>query len=803
MNVFLKRYQINYDKLWNSLDVTQRKRVFREMLSEINVTRKIIKKQEMINVLSEYHYNKDNEIRESNIIPLVEYSERNVSAPQRYRYNYPYDTDQEWVTLCTNCCCNYVMDSEHAEYAKFEMIGNTRHFMVNFQQLPFIRDSFVISHINLHLRSQASLYILSVKSRSYLRKFIDDAIRPEFPIDNPKELNINLFDYQRKTINWMRGIEERVKSNEWLSTTILPKNSIKIPNYPIYYNTSNSNYYIQPTLESHHIKFKGGILGDELGLGKTLTSIGLILNNPCNLNIYHAKQNYTKATLIAMPSHLIEQWANEIESKCVPSPKIITLTTIRDIQITIEDIKDADIVLISYQLLMNRKFNTRFISYFHWYRIMIDEGHELLNNVYPASVFNFLCRLHGMYRWYISGTPFINYNARYLSYIADFLHVQAYGKLFYKSILNGRYTEDILDENKLKLFMDNLFIRNTKKLINDEYQLPELNTEYIKAELSPIEMNYYNHVKTTVLQPRDQLRKICCHMQLSDNAVSLFGDTNKTLLELKLLMVSTRENEINNLTKKLSDLNSESKETPAIKSLITRTQNKLNSTVKSLNYLQQVISDIDTEQTCSICFETCKLNSIIKKCSHVFCSECMTSIINTSKKCPFCRSSCDATDIINIIDDNYVPPDRYSLLQQQYGTKTACIIDYIEKRTGDDKILIFCEWDRMLDKITKILNHEGHSSVKCNGSIHRRNNVIHQFKYSDVKIMALSTENTASGINLTEAKHIIFINMPDHANRKIKSLEEQAISRSYRLGQTQPVNVIHFIIKNTIEEELL
>jgi SNF2 family DNA or RNA helicase len=548
--------------------------------------------------------------------------------------------------------------------------------------------------------------------------------------------------------------------------------------------------------------------GDFTVTHNTLTSIGLILSNPCISREYYTQKYNTPATLIAMPSHLIDQWSNEIETHCTPPPRILSITTMRDLEkVTNETIKCADIVLISFQLLTNPKFNRRFICQFNWYRIMIDEGHELLNDVYPSQIFDFLCKVQSKYRWYISGTPFLNKKIKVLNSIASFLHIKSYtSRLFTKRISYRSYDKIIVDSDKVSMLIDNLYVRNTKDLINAEYQLPELRKTYKMIDFTSIEMDHYNHTKN-VYRQHERLRKLCCHMQLSDNDLNIFGQSIKTLDELKELMITSRENEVIDLETKISCMNNALLviDDPAMRATRTKYLAKIEKIKNSLGYLTNMIEQISDNDTCSICFNDFTTKSMIQQCGHIFCSNCLYSVIQTSKKCPYCRSECSASDIITIEADVIHIPDeqsRYVLLQKQHGTKIANIIEYIEQNTGDDKVLIFCEWDRMLDKINTILNSEHINTMKCNGSVHRRKTIINTFKYQNSsKVLALSLENTASGMNLTEAKHIIFVNIGDSL-KNIKTMEDQAISRSYRLGQTEPVNVIYFITKGTVEEDI-
>ena len=67
----------------------------------------------------------------------------------------------------------------------------------------------------------------------------------------------------------------------------------------------------------------------------------------------------------------------------------------------------------------------------------------------------------------------------------------------------------------------------------------------------------------------------------------------------------------------------------------------------------------------------------------------------------------------------------------------------------------------------------------------------------------LSTEHAASGTNLTEATHIIFMEPHKGEYGIVKAMEDQAIGRAVRLGQENQVNVYRLIMKDTIEEEII
>jgi DNA repair protein RAD5 len=122
----------------------------------------------------------------------------------------------------------------------------------------------------------------------------------------------------------------------------------------------------------------------------------------------------------------------------------------------------------------------------------------------------------------------------------------------------------------------------------------------------------------------------------------------------------------------------------------------------------------------------------------------------------------------------------------------------------NDKCIIFSQWDNMLTKIGNILKQEKIDVLYCSGTVYQRKRAINNFQNnSKNNIICLSSENCASGINLTSANKIILIEPIYGSKEYRKDIENQAIGRADRIGQKRPIEIIRFIIKNTIEEDIL
>ena len=110
----------------------------------------------------------------------------------------------------------------------------------------------------------------------------------------------------------------------------------------------------------------------------------------------------------------------------------------------------------------------------------------------------------------------------------------------------------------------------------------------------------------------------------------------------------------------------------------------------------------------------------------------------------------------------------------------------------------------MLHLIGSALKENGVSNSFIQGNVYRRNAAINKFKTNNNEdnVIMLSLEKSASGTNLTEATHIIFVEPIDQSEDEVRAIESQAIARACRIGQEKKVKVIRILTKNTIEEEI-
>nr|WP_223254403.1 DEAD/DEAH box helicase [Bacillus sp. HNG] len=126
------------------------------------------------------------------------------------------------------------------------------------------------------------------------------------------------------------------------------------------------------------------------------------------------------------------------------------------------------------------------------------------------------------------------------------------------------------------------------------------------------------------------------------------------------------------------------------------------------------------------------------------------------------------------------------------------LVDHI--RDQDESCLIFTQYIQMGEMIQDVLQKRFDESVKfLNGSVPKaqRDKMIEGFQNREFNILILSLKAGGTGLNLTEANHVI------HYDRWWNpAVENQATDRAYRIGQKRFVHVHKLIATGTLEEKI-
>ncbi len=141
-------------------------------------------------------------------------------------------------------------------------------------------------------------------------------------------------------------------------------------------------------------------------------------------------------------------------------------------------------------------------------------------------------------------------------------------------------------------------------------------------------------------------------------------------------------------------------------------------------------------------------------------------------------------------------------IDAELSGKTQTLLDLLANiLDAGEKVLIFTQYKEMGDLLQEIIKQRFHFEALWlhGGSTRkRRDEMVQQFQHKPFpKVMLLSLKAGGTGLNLTEANHVIHYDLWWNP-----AVESQATDRAFRIGQKKNVMVYRFITQATFEEKI-
>ena len=349
--------------------------------------------------------------------------------------------------------------------------------------------------------------------RDFFAHVYTPAVNDRASLPTAQQLQFTLYPFQERAVRWLLRREGMSEPEED------PKRCTELPHGFIRTNDGDG----KPCVSSRALglvttdvelpfrlgsKLRGGILAEEMGLGKTVELISLICLHKHNEPQNHAPQmQQSSATLIVTPPTILEQWINELNS-LAPNLSVFVYGGLRaeasrsNHQELLTKCASYDVVLTTYNILAKeihyaggperslrheKKYQRRQspLTQTLWWRVILDEAQMVESGVSNAAkVAKLIPRRHA---WAVSGTP-VQKNARDLLGLLDFLKYEPYCDLSVQQWdrLVVRH-KDVLH----KIFNE-ISLRHTKEQIKDEIQLPPQKRVVISVGFNQIEEQHYS-----------------------------------------------------------------------------------------------------------------------------------------------------------------------------------------------------------------------------------------------------------------------------------------------------------------------
>ena len=354
--------------------------------------------------------------------------------------------------------------------------------------------------------------------------------------EHPKELTVKLYDYQRSTVKWMKDRElgDGINALFWQRRRF----------------ADGSEFFVNMAAGGELRKTRlpkntGGFLCEEMGLGKTVEMLALILINQApvaRFQLMEGEKNAHEmivarasrkivdnptlgkpvvscATLIITPLSLLGQWANECRVRA-PSLRVYiyhgdddTLRPVSHRHIAYE----YDVVLTTYDVLredLSQKRTRmgkatlqprRKLHSIRWWRVVLDESQRLANPT--AAIVDTCTKLHREHSWLMSGTP-AGRVVEDLQGQCVFLRIEPWDRtgpgftdFWRREITLPWQRHDRAALECVWSLLSTVMIRHSKDNLLGDLQLPSRTEEVVRLDFAhPSERFVYTHQELAIMR---------------------------------------------------------------------------------------------------------------------------------------------------------------------------------------------------------------------------------------------------------------------------------------------------------------
>lgn len=585
--------------------------------------------------------------------------------------------------------------------------------------------------------------------------------------------------------------------------------------------------------------FGGGILADEMGMGKTIQTIALFMSEPDK-----------GPNLVVVPPVAMVQWKNEIEAHTNGALKVYLFHGSNRTN-RAEDLKEYNVIMTTYSVLelvyRKQQYGFKRVDGVHkersvlhsmkFYRVVLDEAHSIKDRQSGTakSVNNLKCEK----KWCLSGTPLQNRIGELYSLIR-FLKVEPFCQYFCTkcecsslewNFISNRYCADC---GHLPMqhtnFFNHFFLKNIIK-----YGIADAEGN-IKEEAIVDEEDVPLALSTTEFSANQQAR-----------GVEAFGMLQMLLSKLMLRRTKTQRADDLGLPPKTIEVrydNFNPEEKDLYQSLYLDSLRQFNEYVEEgvvLNNYANIFTLITRMRQmadhpdlvlkrmadlllpeaviCQLCDDQAE-DAIQSKCNHRFCRLCIKEYVDLyvgdKLECPVCH-------IGLVIDLEAAPLEVAEIVEKRLkstkssivghidmlsgrwrlSTKIEAVVEELYKTRNDNrtiKTIIFLQFTSFLDLVDWRLRRAGFRTVRLQGQMspqQRASTIEHFMNNVGVEVFLVSLKAGGVALNLTEASQIFIMDPWWHL-----AAEEQA-DRVHRIRQMRPVRIVKFCIADSIEKKIL
>jgi DNA repair protein RAD5 len=697
-------------------------------------------------------------------------------------------------------------------------------------------------------------------------------------MDPPDTFTLALRGYQKQALMWMHSRESgEVSAREAVSIHPL-WSEYAFPAEPqdgiIDLTEDEKLFYFNPysgelslDFPKAERKLKGGILADEMGMGKTIMLSALIhtnrspepilpddtsrdlartrqlkLNNAFQSKALGQTKKPTKgpcATLVVAPTSLLSQWHEELQRSSAPGTLKVTIWHGQN-RLDLDGIEDDStddasiaVIITSYGVLASEhsKFlksgGQSSIFQVEWLRVILDEAHHCKSRTSKTA--RAVYALRARRRWAVTGTPIVN-KLEDLHSLLQFLEYTPWSSYsFFRSFITVPFlARDPKAIEVVQVILESVLLRREKNMRdNCGKRIVELPAKEVTVDtllFTPAEQKIYDSIYNAAKRNFDQLNARGLVGKNYTHILAMIMRLRRAVLHPDLVTDTgdgTEAEPFGHFKDGAIDVDTLMDDISV---------HDMSSSSKAV-YAESVLANLDmsNDAECPICLDVMQAPSIIPPCMHQCCKECIISYLATCTdrgempRCPTCsQGPVKEQDLIEVLR-----PSRQDILHQESKGDDKEETSTSEVFLRRNNFRSSTKLDALVQNLRQLRDQDPHfravvfsqfTSFLSLISVALDRERLSWYRFDGS--MDLKKRNAAiSEFKQNERKPKVLIvslkaggvglNLTS-ANHVFMmdcwwnaATENQAIDRVHRIGQEKTVYVKHFIVDHTIEGRIL
>lgn len=715
--------------------------------------------------------------------------------------------------------------------------------------------------------SQSTTYITRTaeEMRREANTMFDDLIKNENLPDkepDPSIIKTPLMSHQKQGLHFLFDHEKQDHTQAEDDTKFsLWKHQIKPSGQQVWYNVITA----QEALTKPQ-SVQGGIFADMMGLGKTLSILALIAATKDDAKAFRQERapdevkvqdgRNLKSTLIVCPKSVLSNWEEQIQAHVHNGQLKSYVYHGSSRTQSLKELGKNDVVLTSYGTLAtelnasSRKKRALMVA--NWFRVVLDEAHTIRNSNTAAA--KACCALFAQRRWAVTGTPVQN-RLEDLAALIKFLkvkpfdephqwaqHITAPFKSGNSDVL--QHLRLLVDSITLRRMKDKIgLVKRTEKVVRLDFSDSErllygafaarsnMKLQTLVQETKGLRGKSYAHVLKSLLR----LRMICDHgreMLNEDDLEEIKGYDESYAIDLgdepdlvdqqfiterqayEILQMQC-DGDMDRCIRCSKEIVKKKDRAPAEAAYDDDDDNDDDDASAS---------DEDMHEHDAMGYLTPCLHLLHPGCKREHVQQVHPELTaDNYHLCPYCETyvrneffELTRSGLNGYLKDKANKtrlPKRVNLDPLDYTphSKVRALIDELQQSAlessrlppGEPPIrsVVFTEWTSYLDLIEFALEGASIARVRLDGSmtLRARRDVLARFRSDPaVAVLLVSVRAGGQGLNFTAASKVYL--MEPQFN---PGVEQQAVDRVHRLGQTRDVDITHYIMTGSVEEGLL